>query len=308
MLTLRTCPPPTRYPTIPSLPFALATLALILQLLNPAAFGAAGISTPTRLEEAWSLCAQMDFEEAHKRFSDIPLPKADRPAARQILAGRAITGLNRPTSSQQRIASDVETLRQLHTEQPADETGIMASYYLGRAHHRFLSPQDRAQARLWYEQTLQLDPNGFFGQLAFLKLASIELHDPSVIDDPDTLNLLISHWIERSHRELASPIMRRNFMRLALQPILLYEGSLQLGLQAAQEAVRIGYERHDIQNLMTLKIVSMALDLGERETALEAGARFLANNPRHHLRNPIQDIMDALQAEADPPESPLSLP
>jgi len=130
-----------------------------------------------RLEEAFHDLTQYRFNRAELAFTDLAADP-NWPLRRDALFGRALALLNTQPQTQDKVRLAEALFAEVRSVSAADDLGIGARYFSARLHQVHFQPANVARAR---EELLALGndhPGHYLGQLAWVRLAFIELFAP----------------------------------------------------------------------------------------------------------------------------------
>ncbi len=176
---------------------------------------------------------------------------------------------------------------------PNDDVGLASAYYLAQIDHRYLDEPNLEAARSAYRSLYDRYPRRFFGELAFLKFALIEIYGGSTEEGPaERLKRL-----EADGKRLVLPDMRRGFHRS------LGEAYRSFGLSEskAYEHLKVAYEIEtsvpETQTELMLTVAELAEAHGDLGVAIAALQKFLTVAPSDERRTAIAQRMADLKRQ-----------
>jgi tetratricopeptide (TPR) repeat protein len=127
----------------------------------------------------WQELSLQDANEAQSLFAAVA---ADSPGRRDVRLGEALALLQLRSRTPGKIADAARILESLRAENPNDDVGIGAAYYLARIAQVHSFTPDRDAAVAGYRALLAAHPTHHYAQLAAPKLAMLLLYDdvPSI--------------------------------------------------------------------------------------------------------------------------------
>lgn len=164
-------------------------------------------------------------------------------------------------------------------ELDGDAVALASRYYLARIMQSHPMEQDLQTAKGLYFNLFNQHPDRFFGQMAFLKYATIEIYDDSV--EGDVTNLKRIQSLEKYVDSITVDSMRRNFHRV------MGDGYLSFNLDAASAyrhlnaAYDLGLNVDLIRVDVLINIGELGEQLGEPKRALAAYEELVELAPKH---------------------------
>lgn len=158
-------------------------------------------------------------------------------------------------------------LERLVEEYRDDAIGMASLYYLARIAQVHPVEEDLQKAKLLYLELFENHSDRFFGQLAFLKYAMIEIYDDSVTGSTAATRI---RAIEDHEDRITLRDMKRNYHRIlgeAYAALEIDDGKAYEHLKAAYE---IGIPLVSLRVDVLSKLAPLAEQFGEMETALQA--------------------------------------
>jgi tetratricopeptide (TPR) repeat protein len=227
------------------------------------------------LERGWREGAQLFFNDAAEIFSQSS--HEANAAGREARLGRAVMLLG----VQPRTAANIEEanalLETLRRDQPDDEPGIAACYYMARLEQVHRERPDLDKARGYYAALVRQHPRHFFAQLARLKLAMLALYDTGRTGTLDQRMPEAREW----GGGISDPVVLCDYhymMSRALARIDGREAERLEHLLAMEDTGQV--IRTPTRSLMLVEIGEMARAVGRRELAVRAYRQFATDYPR----------------------------
>jgi len=130
--------------------------------------------SPSPLHAGWQDLALVNASDAQRVFA---AAQESNPASREARFGAALTLLQLRSRTPGHVADAAELLENLRQENPNDDIGIGAAYYLARIQQLHSFTPDRAAAVASYRALIAAHPGHPYAQLAAPKLALLLLYD-----------------------------------------------------------------------------------------------------------------------------------
>lgn len=246
----------------------------------------------------WRQATKYFFYEARQLAMSLPDPsRADR-------LGRAVLlfNVNPVTPAQLDLAA--QELQALVQEDPADDAGLGAQYYLGRLAQVQRQPANLAAARSYYAALVERSPGSRFGELAQVKLALMDLY-PSDHQAPSVA--VLEAWDARS-RGLADPMASRDLHVALARACLFYrEEFTRQGYDARPRALAhlhaatsAGTASFRTRAELLVAIGEIASELGRFDDARAAYTAFIAEYGRDARAGTIRQHLARLPAASSP--------
>lgn len=138
-------------------------------------WAAAAAPTPEQtFQEAWNDAASLRATDANRLFEGLQAKK-ELPA-RDVVFGVALTLLDVQPKTDQNIARAADLFAQVAKENPDDEIGQEARFFLARVAQTHQRPADLAKAEQLYRALFHDHPESVTGQLALEKAALVCLY------------------------------------------------------------------------------------------------------------------------------------
>lgn len=261
----------------------LAACLLAVPLLG----GAAG---PADLESAWGEGARLDFTGAARAFGRLG-------DGREARFGRAVMLLNAQPRSAANTAAARDLLTALRTEDPGDDTGVGALYYLARIAQFHEAQPDLATARARFTELIARHDAHFYGQLARLKLATLEIYAPAT-PSPAAQRVAAAEALGAPLRQAS---LARDFHLLVAEACLRFELPVARALDHFLAAEATGAPvREVVRAALFVQIAECARETGRPELARRFYERFLAEFPRDARGATVRSRLAALPPEGGP--------
>lgn len=267
---------------------------LALLFACTAAVGAFAASPDDRVQSAWTELALLNSDGALELFRSVPESAASR---REIEFGEAVALLNAQPRSEAKLAEARRLFTAVQEQNPDDDTGIAATYYLARLRQIHDYAPDRTAAVLAYRALLAAHPGHPVAELAAPKLALLLLFD----DVPATV------WEQRVQEisdllpRLRSPEARRD-TRLILADALIqlrrdHARAYPLLVYCLDENLIVRPQR---LNTALLQAAESARFLDRTAEAAALYTRYLDQFPRDIKASEIRARLDALPRKGAP--------
>jgi len=147
-------------------------LAVLCALLSVCRLS--GSAPEARLREAWDELARLNPNVARDGFAAVT---AAQPAEREARFGLALASLNTQPRRAATLAAARREFTALRDENPRDDFGIGATYYLARLDQILDDPPNPVAAVAGYRALLAAHPGHPYAELAAPKLAILLLYD-----------------------------------------------------------------------------------------------------------------------------------
>jgi hypothetical protein len=243
------------------------------------------------VHRGWQELSLQDANEAQATFAAIA---ADHPGRRDARLGEALALLQLRSRTPGNIADATGRLESLRAENPDDDVGIGAAYYLARIAqvHRFTP--DRETAVAGYRALLAAHPAHHYAQLAAPKLAALLLYDDVPPAEWDRRVAEIEALIPQL---MAPEAIRDTRLTLAMALIRLrHDSARAYPLFAA--CVNAGtLTRLTRINTVLLQAAECAQQLGQPAAAARYYAQFLGEFPQDAKSDEIRRRLAALDAK-----------
>lgn len=259
---------------------------LLFAVLLPCAAAAKGaVGAAPELSSGWSALEKLDPSQALVHFA---AAAADPALAREAAFGTAIATLHRPPPSGARTRQAVALLETVATGGATDELGLAARFQLARLAEFEATPGSHEVALARYRRLHADAPGHFYGQYAWLRIASLEL---VALTEETALLSAVRARAEASATVLTDPRLRRNFARLVAWLAHRHASGESLALAAAREGLALGYGRWDIEEEMLALVIRLAERAGEERLLRESVATYLERFPRGPRRTLVEGCL-----------------
>lgn len=269
---------------------------MLFAVALPLATTAARSDSPAQpdVRHGWEELSLLNAPEARDVFAAVT---GANPASREARLGTALTLLQLRSRTPENIADAVRQLEALHTENPGDDTGLGAAYYLARIAQVHSFHPDPAAAVAGYRALLAAHPGHHYSQLAAPKLAVLLLYDdvPSAewesrVGEIEALipRLTAPEAVRDTRLTLAMALIRLRHDQARAYP--LFTACVSAG--TLTRLTRL--------NTVLLQAAEAAQALGHPAAAAGYYAQFLENFPQDMKADEIRRRVAALQREAQP--------
>lgn len=241
--------------------------------------------------DGWQELSLQDANEAQAIFAALA---ADHPGRRDVRFGKALTLLQLRSRTPGIIAGAAGMLESLRAENPNDDVGIGAAYYLARIAQVHSFTPDRDAAVAGYRALLAAHPTHHYAQLAAPKLALLLLYDDV---PPAEWERRVSEIEALIPRLKAPEAIRDTRLTLAMALIRLrHDSARAYPLFAA--CVNAGtLTRLTRINTVLLQAAECAQQLGHPAAAARYYAQFLGDFPQDAKADEIRRRLAALPRE-----------
>ncbi|MBP6506274.1 MAG: hypothetical protein KA257_01805 [Opitutaceae bacterium] len=226
-----------------------------------------GVRAADTTAAGWELLAGYQFREAYEAFTQKPLS----PSRARVL-GEAASLLNHSPVTDGKIEQAGELLRQLVTENGADDTALYARYLLARIAqvHR---PAEVTVIETAYRAVIDANPAHPLAQLAAGKLALVLLYQRPELSVPQRLDAAAG--LEKIAGTALLPEAACAYYRALAGAALFYGVTDERVLTWLQQADAIGAQDVLVTASLRIQLAEVARTLGHRQEALHYYQRFL---------------------------------
>ena len=207
--------------------------------------------------------------------------------------GLAVAALNRQPRSEKTIAEAEALFEAVRAADPAHDLGVASAYFIARIVqiHRF-DPDEAEAGRMFRALSLAF-PEHYFGQLAFLNYATIDIYrQPGAAAIGQAL-----YRLEEEGGFLTVPDVKRNFLRLLGETHVYYDISPRKGEDFFVAAMEVGFIRPGLRAKMLLRVAELARKRGDVATARKYYETLLAEFVRSRYRYITQKRLESLDME-----------
>ncbi|MDQ8203925.1 hypothetical protein [Pelagicoccus sp. SDUM812003] len=185
--------------------------------------------------------------------------------------------------------------RSLVAENDSDAIGLASLYYLARIAQSNPIEQDMTVAKQLYYDLYLPNKDRFFGQMAFIKYATMEIYDEQG-EEPDVARRLSE--LERMAASLSLPEIRRNFHRIAGEAYVHFDLDARAAFEHLETAYEMGLPVESIRIEVLELLAELGEQVGEPRRALQAYNELLLIDPRHeraeHFRSRARELRRTL--------------
>lgn len=181
-----------------------------------------------------------------------------------------------------------------------DPIGLASAYYLARIVQSNPYEQDIAEAKKLYWSLYEKWPQRFFGQMAFVKYATLHIYDESEEDDM----LYRIRNLEPIIPDISIPELRQNVHRIVGEAHFGLGFDSNSAYEHLLEAYRLGIPVTSIRVEVLERLGALGEELGELERALLAYDELMMIAPRHELLEEFSEKAERLRLELGAESSP----
>ena len=244
------------------------------------------------LRHGWQELSLVNALEAQATFA---AATAANPSDRDTRLGAALALLQLRARTPGNIAEAGHLLEALRTENPNDDTGIGAAYYLARIAQVHSFNPDRTAAVAGYRALMAAHPDHHYAQLAAPKLALLLLYDDVAPAEWDRRAAEVSALIPR----LTAPeAVRDTELTLAMAYIRLRNDPARAYPLLASSLRSGSITRTPRQNAVLILAAEAARQTGQSAEAAGYYARFLEEFPQDVKADEIRHRLHQLKPEA----------
>lgn len=182
-----------------------------------------------------------------------------------------------------------------------DAIGLASAYYMARIKQSNPFEQDIAEAKKLYWNLYDKWPKRFFGQMAFVKYATLHIYDDDGSGD-EVLKRIQN--LEPIVSDISIPELRQNVHRIMGEAYVSFELDSEMAYEHFLEAYRLGIPVDSIRIEVLERIGKLGEELGKNERALLAFDELLRSAPRHAKRaefsksaERLRDLVGGVTAE-----------
>jgi tetratricopeptide (TPR) repeat protein len=245
----------------------------------------------TRLSiEAWNSVLMLNYRPAEKIFRGIAENQPE--FARDATFSRAAVLLSFQPRTNRNVERAYTLFEQVALENPDDELGLEARYFLARIHHVHAFSPDFKEAERRYRKLMQAAPDTFPGQLASTKLAILRLFR---VDRPDQRIESIDEFAPIS-RHLSHPGLRLSLHMTLADALQIYELDDERAFHHLSEAYVVCSPTFGVHAQLLIRLSQLALTLGKKELAETYLEEFLRRYPRSNRANYMAIQLDQIRS------------
>lgn len=216
--------------------------------------------------------------------------------ARESVLGEAISLLNVQPRTARNIAAATALLENLIEENPDDEAGIFARFFLARLLQFHAAEPDLERSRAIYRELFE---SGTGHPLAEFAGAVLVLSLLAEAEDPDARERIITEF-EARIPELRTPAARRD-LHLMLAHELNREDALpERALRHYLAADGYGIPRRQDEVQVWTRIGALAAQQGQKELAVEYFGKVVENYRRHDNYHTVLQWLRELEGGGNP--------
>jgi tetratricopeptide (TPR) repeat protein len=239
--------------------------------------------------DAWQKASRFSTQEAHEDFARALAEGIGDERRNQL--GLALTRLGLQPRTQRNIKQATEELQKLIAENPRDETGLLAKFYLARVLEMHQNSPEPEKARELYLEVLRERTGNPLLELGAARVALFDLYEAA--DDPVSLREAAENL-----RELEPLILstggRREFHTMVGSVLAEIGGDKAIALRHMKEASNIPSPLPQVQSHNLLVTAALAEELGDLATAREFYTRFVEQFKRDNRNYSVRYILEHL--------------
>ncbi len=235
------------------------------------------------LGQAWQEAAAGLVGDAHKYFITQSGPEAELGQALSFLVIQPKTNAN--------LDRATELLTELSKRPVTDEISQAARYYLARIAHMHRQRVDLPGAKAIYDALIADAPDSFYGSLAQVKVAMIDLYDPKASNQE--LRARFDRLIPVA-KAIADKSARRDLSIILADTALYFEYGDDQALALLLQANQAGITQSAAQADILVRIGELARLTGKPALAREYYQRLLDTFPRDRRRLMVMENLASL--------------
>ncbi len=190
--------------------------------------------------------------------------------------------------------------RMIIADNDSDAIGLAAAYYNARVTQSNPYEQDIAAAKKLYWNLYEKWPERFFGQMAFVKYATLHIYDDDGSGDEVWERI---QNLEPIVNDISIPELRQNVHRIMGEAYFGFELDEELAYEHMLEAYRLGIPVGSIRIEVLERIGALGERLGKYERALLAYDELVRSVPRHERFAEFAESAARLRARLTPVDS-----
>ncbi len=198
-----------------------------------------------------------------------------------------VEGDQKPYQVAQRI------FRIIIADDNSDAIGLASAYYMARIAQSNPFEQDISEAKKLYWKLYEQWPDRFFGQMAFVKYATLHIYDDDGSEE-DVWQRIQN--LEPIVADLTIPEMRQNVHRIMGEAYAVFGLDSKLAYEHLLEAYQLGIPVDSIRIEVLERIATLGEALGKNERALLAYDELLRSAPRHERAKQFSESAERLRA------------
>ena len=199
--------------------------------------------------------------------------------------------LNVQPKTQANIQESIEIFDKLIAQNPDDDTGVSARYFLARVYHIHAFTPDLPKAEKLYRDLFDTHPETFYGQLALVKYSLLCMYSCADFENlPQRLAEL-----EPLGAKLTNPPMIRDFNQVLGDAYQRFKISDEKAMEHLLVAESVGYQSYRARADITMVIAQLAERLGKRSLAIEQYEIFARTFARDDRAFTAEQRLDALR-------------
>ncbi|MDQ8179733.1 hypothetical protein [Pelagicoccus sp. SDUM812005] len=183
--------------------------------------------------------------------------------------------------------------RMIIADNDSDAIGLAAAYYNARVTQSNPYEQDIAEAKKLYWKLYEKWPERFFGQMAFVKYATLHIYDDDGSGDEVWERI---QNLEPIVSDISIPELRQNVHRIMGEAYFSFDLDSTLAYEHLTEAYRLGIPVGSIRVEVLERIAALGEELGENERALSAYDELVRSAPRHERRSEFVAAAERLRS------------
>jgi tetratricopeptide (TPR) repeat protein len=239
--------------------------------------------------DAWQKASRFSTQEAHEDFARALAEGIGDERRNQL--GLALTRLGLQPRTQRNINQAMEELQKLIAENPRDETGLLAKFYLARVLEMHQNSPKPEKARELYLEVLRERTGNPLLELGAARVALFDLYEAA--DDPVSLREAAEN-LQELEPLILSTGGRREFHTMVGSVLAEIGGDKAIALRHMKEASNIPSPLPQVQSHNLLVTAALAEELGDLATAREFYTRFVEQFKRDNRNYSVRYILENL--------------
>ena len=253
----------------------------------------------------WEQEAMLVYSESEAEFTRLrTLGRSNERLARYTRALEILHGQRAASETEEEPYLMAQSLfSSLVEANDEDAIGLASQYYLARIAQSNPIEKDMSTAKRLYFDLYEARKDRFFGQMAFIKYATLEIYDEEG-SEPDMLTRI--QKLEPHAESLTIPDLRRNFHRVLGEAYARFDLDPKQAFKHLDTAYQMGLPVESIKAEVLARIATLGEAIGERERALQAYNELLLIDPFHEDAAEFAERAEALRRQLNRPAAKAS--
>lgn len=190
--------------------------------------------------------------------------------------------------------------RMIIADNDRDAIALASAYYTARIAQSNPFEQSISEAKILYWDLYEQWPERFFGQMAFVKYATLHIYDDDGSEDEAWERI---QNLEPIVADISIPELRQNVHRIMGEAYASFDLDSELAYEHLLEAYQLGIPVDSIRIEVLERIGELGEVLGKKERALLAFDELIRSAPRHEKIAEFSEAAERLRLELGKPEA-----